>query len=910
MMVKFTRCLAAVGALVSFSALVVQARAQAARFDLEGPKIEVRVTRDGHSLPIAYVPNLKAGDRLWLHPDLPPTQSVHYLLVAAFLRGTTNPPPDEWFVKIETWNRKVRDEGVFVPVPAEAQQAILFLAPETGGDFTTLRAAVRGRPGVFVRASQDLSEAGFEQARIEKYLASIRQVPPSDPKALLEHSNLLARTLNLKPSEECFKQPVDLQYNCLTQSGNQTLLDDGHAQSIISSLASGPNSDFINAASYTAVAGGGAYSAYVGAVVDLVRIMGGLHTAQYQYIPAIAFPAQESLNLRLNTPPSFRNPKSVIVIGLPSIQTAVPPPLRPADPKFVTCLLKPRTALPVEGAPLVFSTSFAHGLALHIDGTPSAQDLPLVPDAYHGGLVVSATHERRRLAFGETASDPPPPPPTPKTTLQPLPGAVIGTIVGYWGFDAFSGPSLQLQREAGTGWKISSDEPVIAGHEAHLLLTSTGSACIKQIDVLAGSHQTHAAWKPTDSPNEVEVTLPPHSTDPGSFQLAVQQYTLDQPTLVAGKAFSEPATLNAVHIHAGDTTALVSGTNLEQVQQFSIGSFLFAPMPVAPVVDADSTTAQPASADTLQFSLAQGVAAPHVRSGEHVNATFTLKDGRTLIVVTTVEPARPAVSLLSKSISQPADPLIHLSSQDDLPANQTLVFSLRSATPFPRTARIEVASADDSLHASLTVSSGSLVLQNPHTLLGTLDPLKAFGTSAFGPLRLRAVAPDGTTGDWIPLATLIRLPTVTGLHCPSEPAAPCTLSGSDLYLIDSIASDAAFTNTTPVPEGFVGTTLSVDRPADLPRATRTVNVTLYLKLRDDPSTVNTLVLPVAVTAPPRASHPTAEPAGTQPSNPAPTPPAAPSSAESAAPASAPAQPPASSSPAQVPGSPTASPAKL
>jgi hypothetical protein len=33
----------------------------------------------------------------WLHPDLPEDQSAHYLLVAVFFRGSTNPPPDNWF---------------------------------------------------------------------------------------------------------------------------------------------------------------------------------------------------------------------------------------------------------------------------------------------------------------------------------------------------------------------------------------------------------------------------------------------------------------------------------------------------------------------------------------------------------------------------------------------------------------------------------------------------------------------------------------------------------------------------------------------------------------------------------------------------------------------------------------------
>src|SRR5271170_8440470 len=71
-----------------------------ARFDLAGPKIDVHVTRAGKTLPIAQVPNLQPGDKVWLRADLPPTQSVHYLLVAVFLRGTTNPPPDNWFSEI------------------------------------------------------------------------------------------------------------------------------------------------------------------------------------------------------------------------------------------------------------------------------------------------------------------------------------------------------------------------------------------------------------------------------------------------------------------------------------------------------------------------------------------------------------------------------------------------------------------------------------------------------------------------------------------------------------------------------------------------------------------------------------------------------------------------------------------
>ena len=69
--------------LLTFSSAV---RADNAAFDLIGPKIEVRVQRAGVTLPIAQVPSLQPGDRLWVHPDLPDSQSVHYLMVVAFLR--------------------------------------------------------------------------------------------------------------------------------------------------------------------------------------------------------------------------------------------------------------------------------------------------------------------------------------------------------------------------------------------------------------------------------------------------------------------------------------------------------------------------------------------------------------------------------------------------------------------------------------------------------------------------------------------------------------------------------------------------------------------------------------------------------------------------------------------------------
>ena len=818
-----------------FASAVSFGQATAARFDLAGPRVDVRVTRDGKTLPIAAVPNLQAGDKLWLFADLPRTQSIHYLLVAAFLRGTTNPPPDTWFTKIETWNKKVRDEGVTITVPDEAQQAILFLAPETGGDFATLRSAVQGRPGIFVRASQDLSEAGFEQARIEKYLASIKQVPPGDPKALQEHSTFLARTLNLKPNQDCFNRPVDMQYTCLTQTGTQTLLDDGHGQTVVSMLSSSDTSAFINAASYTALGGGGLYSAYVGAVVDLVRLMGNLHTAQYQYIPAIAFPQTEQLNLRLNTAPSFHNPKSVIVIGLPSIQKAVPPPLRAADVKHITCLLQPTVVLPVEGAPLVFSTGFAHDLYLHVTGGQPRSDIPLVADAFKGGLVVTPAPDRKALPSPATEV----PPVTPDKSDQSVskeptdPSAphtpVSGTVVGYWGFEPFTGPTLPLQDFSGTGWKLSSEGVLIAGRENHLNLASTGTACIDTIAVERPSgRRVDVQWKQSDKASVVDVTLSLKSVDPGSIHLNVRQFGDSDVASVTAQTFSEPAQLASLNFHAGDSNATLSGTSLDQVRQVTVNDVAFNPVGSPAPSSSRNETNQ-----TLSLSLAPNMQAPKLNPGDKITAKVALRDGRNLTVPVNVASSRLELTLLNKNISQSAGSPIHLANTDDLPISQQITFSLRSKEPFPRNGQIEIVGADEALHASLTVASGSLVLQNSHTLLGTFDPLKAFGTSAFGPVRLRALSADGTPGDWIPLATLVRLPTLDSLHCPSDAAAPCTLTGTSLYLVDALSVTPDFAIPIDVPEGFVGNTISLPRP---PKSG------FYLKLRDEPDSANLVSL--------------------------------------------------------------------
>jgi hypothetical protein len=871
-----------------------------ARFDLVGPRIDVRVTRVNangvsETLPIAAVPNLQPGDRLWLHPDLPPSQSVKYLLICVFLRGNTNPPPDDWFTRIETWDRHVREEGVFVKVPAEAQQAVLFLAPETGGDFSTLRSAVQGKPGAFVRASQDLTEAGFEQARIEKYIASIRLVPPTDNTDLQKHSDLLARTLALKPNDACFKQPIDTQFTCLTQSGSQIVLDDGHGNTIINAVSNGPGSDFIQAASYTGVAGAGLYSAYVGAVVDLIRIMGSMHTAKYQYIPAIAAPQDAALNLRLNTPPSFHNPKSVLVISLPSVQKATPPPLRSADATHVACLLQPSVVLPIEGAPLVFSTDFANDLVLHLNtppGVPHERDIPLIADSFQGGLALQSgtehhvpLHDSDKEAVPSALAHPDlaPRPAAPKPKPQPRPVLLTGTIEGRWGFDAFTGPTVPLQQLPGSGWQIVASgasgevSGLIAGHAAELTLTSTGSACVHTITARpTGSvHDLNLKFTSAPRPDDaslLSVTLPlDHALKPGDLHLAIQQYGQPKADQLAARTFAEPAEVSAIELHAGDKSLIVTGSRLDEIATLALGDLVFSPVPAA------TTSPEPApaaDANTLQLALPTDAPNPPTHLDDHLTANITLRDGRTLSRPVVVSTPRPIVTLLSKSVEPLPNATITLTNPSDLALSSNLTFTLKTPTAFPRNGQVEIETLDGTLRTVLTLApAGGLLLQDPHTIVASLNPLSSFGPSAFGALHLRTVYPiaepnhharesepehaeaehaepvaeasasEPPSSNWLPLVTLVRLPTLTQLLCPADITQPCTLTGSSLFLIAALSTDPAFTISVPVPDGFTATSLSVPHP---------IGDSLFLRLRDDPTAVDAATLPITATEPPAA----------------------------------------------------------
>lgn len=817
--------------VLSFSIFTVAAASAAnATFDLAGPRLEVRVTRAGKTLPVSAVPNLQDGDRLWLHPVLPPSQSVNYLMVTAFLRGSTNPPPKDWFIKTETWQKKVQDEGIYVTVPKNAQQVIVLFAPVTGGDFSTLRDAIRGKPGAFVRASQDLNQANLDRARLETYVNAIKAVNRAAPGDLKETSTMLARSLGIKLDQACFDRITEQQGDCLTADQNSLVLNDGHS-SMISELTSGPTSDLAMQAAVTPQAGMGYYSAYVGTVMDVARLMDHMHTAQYEYIPALAVEHPDprantrmkdtapkdvdAMDLKLNTPPSFHNPKSVLVVALPAIEPAQTPPLRPVDPKEVLCLERQKLVLPVEGAPLVFASGYAHDMVLRLKAANGQNmDLPATPNAALGGYVID-THP---------------------LVASALPGVVTGNLRGYWGFSPYDGPAFQLQNAHPTTWQVAAADhnALVIGRDDELHLSADEAACVDSVTVQTAESTEKAKWKIVKS-DQIEVLVPLKNARPGPVTIQIKEAGLAQTGKVVLRSFAEAGHLRSLTLHAGDPDAVLRGTRLDEVASLDLNGTKLNP---------GKLTRQDGS-DELHLAVSGGT--PALPAGTTATAHVLLKDGRSIDLPVTVQAPRPRVELISKSVQAAAsgeNSLIHLGSPDELPADSKLTFSLRSQTPsaFARDEEIEVATEDETFSVMLRLTDGSLTLQDAQIALATIDPAKSFGASAFGQLKLRPVEPPANNGDWQPLATLVRLPTITSLHCPSNHDAQCTLAGTNLFLINSIASDQAFTDSVPVPDGFADSTLQVPHP---------VGMVLYLKLRDNPGAVNTVMLTPQVFPQPR-----------------------------------------------------------
>jgi hypothetical protein len=752
----------------------------AADFDLAGPVLRASIARGGVTLPLSQVPDLAVGDRITVAVDLPRQQGARYRLVLAFLRGATNPPPKGWLFEAESW--KPKKASIAAVVPEGAQQVLVLLVPDTKGAVDAVSAAIRGRPGAFVRASQELNQAMLGSARLTAFAAQLRRRDAADAAAV---SAQLAKSLGVKPDPGCMERQPDTRAGCLTQGSNVAVFADSQTNSIAQTLAGAP-ADIALQLSGTPQGGYGYYSPYIGVVRDLARILGAFQSAQLQFIPALGVQQGPTTQLLLNTVPSFRKPQSVLVAALPPVAAPALPPLEATDRRTL-CVNRPNLLLAVSGAPLVFATDYARQVALRVHaGDGQTRDIPVSPDAAQGGYVVATT---------------------------PAPGAVTtGTLHGMWGFTPFEGPTLRLAAATDAAWTLADTTPLVVGRDTPVTLVGGAAACVAEVWMEHGGARLPVPIAAQDG-DRLALKVPLTAVEPGPVTILVRSYGIAQPQRLQLRALAEGSRLTSFDLHAGDREGVLVGTRLDQVATLGLAGVTFRAQALARAGAADRLvmTTDEAAVGTLQ-------------PGQAGQATVTLADGRTVALRVKVAVARPVATLVSTSVEAAAKPSpvpITLGAADVVPQTARVAFSIRAqgATRFTANTQVEIRAVEPTVTRTLP-----LRLQDMAVGIATFVPEEALGGSAHGPLAFRVVE-NGVAGDWTPFATLVRLPTLTALTCPRG-GTGCELAGTDLFLLRSVAKDPAAAPDVTVPDGFAGTTITV------PRAT---SDRLFLQLRDAPS---------------------------------------------------------------------------
>ncbi len=784
-------------ALLTAALVPALAHADPAPFDLVGPSLRVSVTHGATTLPVAQVPNLAGGDRIAIAADLPAgrkaDRNARYLLVAGFLRGATNPPPKSWFFSAETW--KTKKNALALTVPDGARQLVVFVVPETGGAVDAVVDAVRKQPGAFVRAAQELNQASLDRARLDAFLDSIRELERTRPERIEAVSPLLSRSLAIKLKAECLDQAADVQASCLTQSRDSLVLADGHSASLTETLIGAPTDLALQLAA-TPEGGYGYYSPYIGVVRDLAKIFGAFQSTQFRYIPALARPRDDRLALLLNAAPSFASPKSVMVVAMPAIEPPQIPPMRRAEADRLVCAARPDLVLPVEGAPLIYATGYAHDMSVRVT-TPQggAIDLPVRADAERGGYVLDQVGMR-------TAG---------------LGNVTDAMLHGIWGFTPFDGPRFRLQIPRSGGWRAVDTDPatLVVGRDNGLALAGPTASCVESVTLQAGGVDQPLAWT-ANGAERIALTLPLGKATPGAMSLLVKQFGVEAPERIALTALAEAGRFDGFTLHAGDAGGTLAGTRLDLVASMTVDGITFKS---GDVVRADKADRLPLTTETP----------PSFAVGQAKTATLALSDGRTRTVKFTVAAARPKATVIARSVTAgPSSGLaVAIGGDAAISQDSRLTFSLRAeGMRFSASDSVEIATLDG---LTTTVASGrGLTVQDARIAVASVEPGKVLGVSAHGPLRWRLVQ-DSVAGDWTPLTTLVRVPRVAGVAC----AEVCTLTGTDLFLVESVAANAGFVDAARVPEGFTGGALKVPKP---------VGGTLFLRLRDDAGVTATMAV--------------------------------------------------------------------
>jgi hypothetical protein len=575
----------------------------------------------------------------------------------------------------------------------------------------------------------------------------------------------------------------------------------------------------------TAALDHGAFIPYIGSLLDIARLLDSFHTAHFQYIPALTAQRGDELALLLNTPPSFHEPQSVLVAALPPVEPTHPPVLHAVEPDRAYCAARAPLVLPVEGTPVAFATAYAHDLALTAtrrDGGPAR--VPLRADARAGGFVAD-------VATLGPEIDP----------RQPA------TVTGRWGFDGFSGPRFRLVNPQPDGWTLGSgeDATLVVGRPNAVHLRSPAVPCVANVRAETTDGRPLPLEWSAEAPDRLALRIDLTGASPGRIAVSIDQYGVSVPSTLSAVAFADPGHLGAFALHAGDTDGVLTGSRLDLVDRLTVGGSTFVP---------EVLTSQDRE-DQLRLRADAGADVTLLAAGATPKGTVRLKDGRSFPVEVRITAPRPRAALLARSVEpsgESAPVQLEFGAPEEVRPDAALTFSLRAELPsaFARDLAVEVATADESASATLTLANGGVKLADARVAVATLTPGTALGAAAFGPLKYRLVE-HGTPGDWQKLAVLVRVPRDLALDCPAAAGTDCELHGRDLFLLDAVGASATLDRPRRVPDGYTGVRIAVPRPDD---------DRLFFRLRDAPQFTNVLHVPPSPPAPLPAPGPARDPA--------------------------------------------------
>jgi hypothetical protein len=779
--------------MVCLLAVTLPAQAASSAFDLIGPKLVVTITRGTVTLPLERVPNLAEGDRISVKFDPGRVQGERYRIIAAFLRGAVDRPPKEWFHEAQSW--KPKSDTLSLAVPKGAQQMALFVMPERGGGLGAIVSAVRKQPGAFVRAVQELNQASLDRARLDTFLNEMQRIERKNPENVAAVSPILTRSLSIKLKAECLQQAAELQSACLTGDRETLLLQDTHSSALADTLTGTPT-DLAFQLSATPQAGYGVYSSYIGVVRDIFRLFGAFQSSQLQYIPALAQMSDGQITVLLNTPVSFAKPTSVMVLGMPAIEAPKPPPLRRATPDAMLCA-RTGSVLPVEGAPLIYATGYAHEMALQLtraDGTQASVKLRADPTV--GGFVIDE--------------------PLPAGPFGPV---IAGQVHGRWGFSPFDGPAFSLSKTDGGSWKAADRTSLVAGRSNDVELVGEGAGCVTQVEMQRGDGPAQpVTWKQTGQ-HGIIVTLPMEKSDPGRVTVLIKGAEDVAPASVALRAYREAGSLDDFILQAGEDEALLTGSRLDQVVSVTVGAATFQPGALTRIEKQDRLTLRATDAAAAQALTGSKPQSADVvfEGGRHRKVDVTIAARRStavLVRVTAQVPARDG----TVPITLPATQVF---AQD---ARLTFAFNSGDSAALSGRETIEVATVDGRF-ATMILPGKGYDLQDATTGIVSFNTAEALGPTAYGPLRFRVVT-DDTASTWTPLATIVRLPEIRAVACGRT--RECRVNGNRLFLIKAIAANRDLKKSQDIPDGFVATEIVTPASAD---------GRIYLQLRDAPETI-------------------------------------------------------------------------